>query len=128
MAANPGFFPEGSEGVADILKQVFQPARAAGVAALLLDLLRTAKRKAGLPACFVWSVALRHQLLRVLLDVEAEFLLELCFHVASPPQASPPCHGVPPSAMPRMRPMASINRCQLAASASSCFRPFRVSL
>ena len=42
------------------------------------------------------------------------------------PEAMRPGHSAPPSDILRMRPTASDNRRQLAASVSSCARPFRV--
>ena len=48
----PRPLPQSARGIAEVLPQILQPARAAGIAALLLHLLRTAQRQPGLPAGF----------------------------------------------------------------------------
>src|SRR5919108_594738 len=57
---------------------------------------------------FTFRLAIRHQIARVLLKMEAQFVLKLLLHLLSPPQALPPSHCAPPLAMPRIRPIASI--------------------
>ena len=53
-AANPEFCRKRAQGIADVLREVLQPARAAGVAALFLHLLGAAQLEAGSPAGFGW--------------------------------------------------------------------------
>src|SRR5439155_20879851 len=69
----------------------------------------------------------RDQLACLLVNVDAQFLLELIFHLPSAQKTLPPIHSAPPSDSFRTSPTASIQRCQLAVSVSSCIRPFLVS-
>ena len=121
-----GILTKRAQGIASVLREVLQPARAAGVAALFLHLLGAAQLEAGSPAGFGWRHAARDEIGRVLLDMESQLLFELFFQATAIPQAPPPGHSAPPSDRRRIRPTASANRRQLAASDSSRARPFRV--
>src|SRR2546427_8958598 len=78
-----GLSPECAKRIAGVLQQIFQPARAPRVAALLLDLFRTAERKPCLSSCFVRRYAAPNQLRSMLLEMKAQFLFELRFHLRS---------------------------------------------
>ena len=119
--------PEGARGVPDVLQPIVQPARAARIATLLLHLLRAAEREHRLSSRLPGREASSHQIRDMLVEMKAQLPLELLFHAAPAPQALPPVHSTAPSAIPRMSPIASVNRCQPAASALSPARPFFVS-
>src|SRR5438067_5960534 len=112
--------------MASVLRQVLQPARTTGIPALFFHLLGAAQGEPGLSPRLIRSEAARDEVGGMLIQVKAQLLFQLVFHLVPAVQTSPPPHRAPPS-MARMRPTASINRFQLAASASSCFRPVRVS-
>jgi hypothetical protein len=67
------------------LQQILQPPCPAGIAAHLLHLLRTAERKTGPSSRFIRLEALRDQIGRVLVQMEAQFLFEFFFHLLSAP-------------------------------------------
>jgi hypothetical protein len=76
--------------------------------------------------CRFFADSLRDQLGGVLIDVELELLIELCFEPGPVPQATPPDHLAPASDSSRISPTASARRRQLAVCASSVVRPLRV--
>ncbi len=117
---------EHAQRIVEVLKQILEPAGAASVAALLFHLLRAAEIEPWAPARFVGFVALCNQLAGVLFEVESQFFFELLIDLLTAPKPIPPVHCAPPSDILRMSPTASDNRRQLAASVSSCARPFRV--
>src|ERR1700722_2740098 len=124
----PWLVTEGAKCVPRVLEQLFGPAGATCFPAVLLHLLRTAKCNPGFALGLCSRVAARDQVSRMLVQMESQLLFKLLFLTVPAPQTRPPVHWAPRSAVPRMRPTPSINRCQLAASVSSCLRPFRVSL
>ena len=121
-----GLISQRANRIAEILQHVLQPTSTARVATVLFHLFRTAKSKPRLSSRFVRRAALCDQLVGVLFKMEAQFLLELFFHLPSAQEALPPIHSTTPSVSLRTSPTASVNRCQLAASVSNCARPFRV--
>src|SRR5262245_33626748 len=121
-----GVSPQHPRPITQVLPQVLQPPRPARVAAPLLHLLRTAESEPGPPSRFLRIKSLRDEIGRMLVQMKAQFFFELLFHLLSEPQSTPPSHLAPPSDILRIRLTASVNRCQLAASVSSCARPFRV--
>ncbi len=121
---------EGAEGVAGVLRKIFEPAGAAGVAAFFFDLFGAAEGEAGAAMSFFGSGAGGDQVLLVLFDVEEEFFVELRFHFLMPEKTCQPVHFASPSAFerPRIRETASVSRFQLASSWARADRPLRVSL
>ena len=65
-----GLLAEGAKRVARVLRKVFEPAGAAGVAAFFFDLLGAAECEAGAAMGFFGSGAVRDQIGLVLLDVK----------------------------------------------------------
>ncbi len=122
----PDPLPERAHGVPDVLHQIVHPACTAGVAALLLHLLRAADRDSRTPLCLDRIDPLLNELGGVLVDVKPQLLLELGFQLRAFPQPVPPRHFAPPSDNRRITPIASDKRRQLAVSDSSMARPFRV--
>src|SRR5262245_18641349 len=91
-----GIFHQHSHAVTQVLQQVLQPPCPAGVAALLLHLFRTAERKPSPSSRFLRINALRDEIVRVLIQMEAQFFFEFRFHLLSKPQSTPPGHLEPP--------------------------------
>src|SRR5262245_33821520 len=104
-----GLLHQRSRAVTQILPQVLQPPRLAGVAALLLHLLRTAESEPSPSSRFLRIEALRDEISRVLVEMEAQLFFEFLFHLLSEPQSSPPGHLAPPSDILRIRPTASVS-------------------
>ena len=113
-------------GVAQIRREVLEPARPALVPARLLHLLDAAHRELCAPPRFGLGDSGRDEVRDVPLDVVGELGRELALQppaVAKPP---PPAHGASSGVARRMRPTASASFFQLVVSASSCVRPRRV--
>src|SRR5262245_53540380 len=85
-----------SQAVTQVLQQVLQPPCPAGVAALLLHLLRTAESEPSPSTRFLRIEAPRDEIGRVLVQMEAQFFFEFLFHLLSKPQSMPPGHLEPP--------------------------------
>src|SRR5215470_4274952 len=119
--------PKRPQCVSNVLYQVLDPARAARIATLFFYLLGTANRQSRPSSRLARLDSLRNQLGLMPLQMKSQLCFELPFHPVSAPQPLPPVHSAPPSEIPRMSPMAWVSRSQLAASVSSCARPFRVS-
>src|SRR5262245_59140437 len=98
-----------SRAVTQVLQQVLQPPCPASVSAMLLHLFRTTERKPSLSPRFLRIEALRDEIGRVLIQMEAQFFFEFLFHLLSEPQSSPPGHLAPPSDILRIRPTASVS-------------------
>jgi hypothetical protein len=110
---------EGAEGIAEILRKIFEPAGSSGIAAAFFDLLGATESHTGLAARFFGRIALRDQVGDVLIEMETEFPIEALFVLFSAQQASEPAHAAPPSVRRRTRATASAKRSQLAVSAPS---------
>ena len=121
-----GFSPERPHRVSRVLRKILQPARAAGIPALFFHLLGAADSEPGLAPRLRGIEAARDEIVGVPIQMKAQLFFELLLHPGPLKQTGPPVHRTAPS-IARIRPTASLNRCQLAASASSCLRPFRVS-
>src|SRR5579871_2683385 len=119
---------QGAQSVAEILPEIFDPARAARVSAFLLHLFGTADGDSRFPVGGVASITACDQIFRVLIQVKMQFFLELLFQFSAVREAIEPIHSAPPSDISRMRPTAWVRRAQLLASVSSCARPLRVRL
>src|SRR5262245_48308687 len=85
-----GILHQRSRAEAQVLQQSLQPPCPAGVAALLLHLLRTAESEPGPSPRFRRIEALRDEISRVLVQMEAQFSFEFLFHLLSEPQSTPP--------------------------------------
>ena len=116
-----------AQAVAEILRDLVEPARAANVAAVFLDLLHAAECQPR-PAA---RLGLGHPRLDVVGDqafeVIAELRVQLMLDALPLQQPAPPGHDASPSAASRIRPTALVRRCQLAVSSCMKARPFFVS-
>ena len=124
----PGVALKSAPAVANILRDFFEPARAARVAADLLDLIEAAELQPGAAAGFVVAEALREAVRDQAIEVIAELGVELVLESIPPEQPCEPVHDPSLSDVLRIAPTACVRRRQLCASAAMCARPFAVSL
>ena len=80
-----------------VLPGLFEPPRAARVAAHLLDLIDTAKVEVGAAARLVCRQAVPDVVGHLPLDVIAQLAVQLVLHPAAVPKAAPPAHRATPS-------------------------------
>ena len=122
-----GTAAQDAQAVAHVLGDLVEPARAAHVAAVFLDLLHAAERQPRPPA----RLGLGHPRLDVVGDhafeVVAKLRVQLTLDAITLQQPAPPGHDASPSAASRIRPTALVRRCQLAVSSCMKARPFFVS-
>src|SRR5262249_9475098 len=93
--------------VANILKKIVQPSSASRVSAKFLHLFRTAQLEPRPASSFVGRKTLRDQIGLVLLQMKLKLSLKLFLHCSPAPQALPPVHFAPPSAVPSISRTAS---------------------
>jgi hypothetical protein len=74
-----------------------EPPRAASVAAAFFHLLGTTDRKSREPPRFFRRCTARHQIRRMLLEMELDLRIELRFHLSAFPESLPPGHFWSPS-------------------------------
>src|SRR5215813_5462969 len=91
-----GILHQRSRAEAQVLQQSLQPPCPASVAALLLHLFRAAESEPGPSSRFLGIEALRGEIGRVLVQMEAQFFFEFLFQLLSEPQSTPPGHLAPP--------------------------------
>src|SRR6185436_18336237 len=89
-----GQLSEKTHGIAEVLDQVIEPARAAHVPAGFLHLLRPSELEPRLAPRVIRIDAARDQIGGVLLDVEADLPVELALERPSSREASPPGHRI----------------------------------
>ena len=83
--------------------------------------------EAGLPPGVPFVHAARDVVHGETLEVVAQLGVELPIEMLAMPDAPPPIHSAPPSAVRRICRIASASRAQFAVSSVSCVFPFGVS-
>ena len=116
-----------AQAVAQVLGNLVEPARAARVAAVFLDLLHAAERQPRPPARLGFGRPRLDVVGDQPFEVIAELGVELPLDALTLQQPAPPGHDGSPSAASRIRPTALVSRCQLAVSSCMKARPFFVS-
>jgi hypothetical protein len=86
--SKPGPLAQGANRVAEILNEVFEPARTAGVAAFFLDLLEAAEGEAGAALGFVTRHAGCYLLRDFVSEMRAELIVEFGFDDVSSEQSA----------------------------------------
>src|SRR5262249_54960553 len=120
---------EGAERVADVARHVIQPARALGVAVLLLDLLESTELEPHPARRLAVGESRVPVRLQLSIDVKPQLVVELTIDRRSPEHRSEPMKDVADHcyAVSSTRATTEASFRQALASASSWARPFRVS-
>ncbi len=134
----PGLLRRRRIGIAEIAAQDFERRHAACVAAGFLRAIDAAEREAGATLGFLARVAVLHLGVDVMLEMEAQLVVQLAFQRAATKDRAQAvsqivqhrvvsCRSALRYVISRICPTATVRRRQASACASSCARPLRVS-